>query len=123
MRSVLIKIARKIGAPLRHCTSGVRYCGDFYGQTAEGEPLPDAITVKRLLSILAALPPGLTELACHPGEGDDLETMYRAERAQEVKVLCNPRVRTAITTMGIELCSFHVAAHQPDAWAASGDGR
>jgi predicted glycoside hydrolase/deacetylase ChbG (UPF0249 family) len=33
--------------------------------------------------------------------------MYVSERSQEVKVLCDPRVRAAITVLGIELCSFH----------------
>ena len=45
--------------------------------------------------------PGVTELA-----SGQLETMYRSERSQEVKVLCDPQVREAIVTMGIELCSF-----------------
>jgi len=106
VRSVLIEVARKIGVPLRHCSPQVRYCGDFYGQTAEGLPLPDVISADGLLKILAALPSGLTELACHPGEAGDLETMYRSERAQEVKTLCDPRIRAAIDVMGIELCSF-----------------
>jgi predicted glycoside hydrolase/deacetylase ChbG (UPF0249 family) len=32
--------------------------------------------------------------------------MYRLERLKELRVLCDPQVRTAITAMGIELCSF-----------------
>jgi chitin disaccharide deacetylase len=105
-QSVLIEAARELGVPLRHFTPGVRYCGDFYGQTAEGEPFPDAITVGGLLKILAALPAGMTELGCHPGYGADLETMYRDERAQEVEVLCDRRVRREISALGIELRSF-----------------
>ncbi|HEY2989182.1 MAG TPA: ChbG/HpnK family deacetylase [Candidatus Binatia bacterium] len=105
-RAVLIEAARELGVPLRHFSPTHRYCGDFYGQTAEGEPFPDAITVEGLLKILAALPAGATELGCHPGYGNDLETMYRDERAQEVKVLCDPRVRRAISALGIELHTF-----------------
>lgn len=52
------------------------------------------------------LPPGLTELSCHPGYVTDLETMYRHERAAEVQVLCDPRIRAGLGAMGIELCSF-----------------
>ncbi len=106
IQSVLAEMACQLGVPLRLCSTEVRYCGDFYGQTAEGAPRSDVISVDGLIKILAMLPPGLTELGCHPGQGDDLETMYRSERANEVKVLCDPRVRAAIVAMGIELHSF-----------------
>jgi predicted glycoside hydrolase/deacetylase ChbG (UPF0249 family) len=45
-------------------------------------------------------------LGCHPADGDDLNTMYRRERLEELRVLCDPRVRAAIQSMGIELRSF-----------------
>jgi predicted glycoside hydrolase/deacetylase ChbG (UPF0249 family) len=106
LRTVLTKVTRELTVPLRHCGTEVRYCGDFYGQTAEGIPFPDAISVDRLLRILETLPPGFTELGCHPGAGNDLDTMYSSERAEEVKVLCDPRVRASLTTMRIELRSF-----------------
>jgi predicted glycoside hydrolase/deacetylase ChbG (UPF0249 family) len=106
VRSVLIRIARRLAVPLRQHSPSVRYCGEFYGRTAKGLPLPSAISVDGLIKILAALPPGVTELACHPGAGDDLETGYREERANEVEVLCDPRVRGAIVAEGIELWSF-----------------
>jgi predicted glycoside hydrolase/deacetylase ChbG (UPF0249 family) len=106
VRSVVGAIARRLGVPLRHCSPGVQYCGSFYGQTAEGSPFPEGISVEGLIKILAGLPPGLTELTCHPGEEDGLETMYRRERAQEVNVLCDPQVRAAIVAERIELRSF-----------------
>jgi predicted glycoside hydrolase/deacetylase ChbG (UPF0249 family) len=110
IRSVLIKYARDLGVPLRHYSHGVRYCGEFYGQTAEGEFLPDNISLDRLLEILAQLSPGLTELACHPGEGEDnLDTMYQSERAQEVNTLCSEQLTVAMREMGIQLCSFRDA--------------
>jgi predicted glycoside hydrolase/deacetylase ChbG (UPF0249 family) len=106
VRSVLAETARALGVPLRH-DSEIRYCGDFYGQGADGTPYPEILTVEGLTSILAALPPGLTELACHPGEGrEDLDTMYRDERAQEVRILCDPRARAAVAALGIGLRSF-----------------
>lgn len=110
VRSIVVEIARKLAVPLRHCSPEIHYCGDFYGQTAEGSPLPDAISVDGLIKILGALPPGTTELGCHPGEGNDLDTMYSSERAEEVKVLCGPQVRATIVAMGIELRSFSNAA-------------
>jgi chitin disaccharide deacetylase len=99
-------MARRLGVPLRQCSPHVRYCGNFYGQMADGAPLPEILCCEGLLQILAALPPGITELGCHPGEGDDLDTMYRDERAQEVRVMCDPRVRDALPGLGIELRSF-----------------
>jgi predicted glycoside hydrolase/deacetylase ChbG (UPF0249 family) len=111
-RSLLIEIASELGVPLRRCNLEVHYCGNFYGQTTEGVPLPDFISADALLNLLAALPSGVTELCCHPGEGDDLNTTYRSERAQEVQTLCDPRVRAAIAESDIQLCSFHeVAVH------------
>jgi chitin disaccharide deacetylase len=104
-RSILIGIARGLAVPLRDHSAGVRYCGDFHGQTAKGVPLPNAISVDGLIEMLIGLPPGATELACHPGLDDELESTYRSERAEEVKVLCDPRVQAAIPR-GIELCSF-----------------
>jgi predicted glycoside hydrolase/deacetylase ChbG (UPF0249 family) len=111
-RSVVVERARGLGVPVRHYSPGVHYCGEFYGQTADGSPLPEALSVANLTRILAALPPGLTELACHPGAGDVPGTMYQAERAREVEVLCDPRAREAIEALGIGLRSFgDVADH------------
>jgi chitin disaccharide deacetylase len=106
VRSVLIRLARRLAVPLRHCSPAVRHCGDFYGQTATGSPLHAAIRVESLIEILAELPPGVTELACHPGLGDDSESAYGGERAREVEVLRDPRVRATIIEREIELCSF-----------------
>ena len=106
VRSVVVATARRLGVPLRGCSSEIRYCGNFYGQTAEGSPLPEAISIKGLTKVILELPPGITELGCHPGQGNDLVTMYGAERAEEVKVLCDPRVRRAVSDTGIHLCSF-----------------
>jgi predicted glycoside hydrolase/deacetylase ChbG (UPF0249 family) len=105
-RTVLIEVAHALALPLRHYCPTISYRGDFYGQTAEGMPLPEAISLERLLHILTTLPPGYTELACHPGEGQDLDTTYRDERAVELRALCDPQIRTAITTLEITLRSF-----------------
>jgi predicted glycoside hydrolase/deacetylase ChbG (UPF0249 family) len=106
VRTVLIDVARQLGVPLRHCCPDVYYRGNFYGQTAEGAPLPDAISVNGLIHILETLPSGCTELGCHPADGCDLDTMYRSERLEELRVLCDPQVRAALQVRGIELRSF-----------------
>ncbi len=110
--SIVGEIARKLSVPLRDFSSDVRYCGGFYGQNTEGSPYPGGISLDGLIEILAELPPGYTELGCHPGDGIDLDTMYRTERDQEVKTLCDPRVREAIVTMDIELSSFAALARR-----------
>jgi predicted glycoside hydrolase/deacetylase ChbG (UPF0249 family) len=109
-RSALVDVSCELHVPLRHLTPGVHYCGNFYGQTAEGYPFPDAISVEGLLKILTALPIGFTELGCHPGAGNDLNTMYRNERERELETLCDSRVRATIKNQEIELRSFRNAA-------------
>jgi predicted glycoside hydrolase/deacetylase ChbG (UPF0249 family) len=108
VRSAAIELARRLDVPLRHFSAGVQYCGRFYGQTARGVPLPEAITVDSLIQILTDLPPGLTELGCHPGRGSGAESMYGRERSTEVDVLSHPSVRTHLGAQGIELRSFRV---------------
>jgi predicted glycoside hydrolase/deacetylase ChbG (UPF0249 family) len=104
--SLMLEVAGRLGVPLRSYTEEIRYCGDFYGQARNGRPLPRAVSASGLIRILRGLPPGWTELACHPGLGNDLDSMYGPERAREVKALCDPRVPAALAAEGIELCSF-----------------
>ncbi len=106
VRSITAGLARQLGVPVREQQPGIHYCGDFYGQTGEGETLPDALSVKNLKKILAALPPGVTELGCHPGYDNGLDSPYRFERELEIKALCAPELRQALTSLGIELCCF-----------------
>jgi predicted glycoside hydrolase/deacetylase ChbG (UPF0249 family) len=105
-RTVLIDIAQSLGIPLRHYYPAVAYRGDFYGQTAEGEPFPQAITVESLIRVFETLSPGYTELACHPAAKQDLDTTYRHERLVELQVLRDPQIRTAIKILEIDLRSF-----------------
>ena len=77
---------------------------------ADGMPLPEFISVERLLRTLAELAPGVTELGCHPALRVDLDTRYGAERIQEVATLCDPRVRSAVAGQRIELRSFGIGA-------------
>ncbi|MEJ7843326.1 MAG: ChbG/HpnK family deacetylase [Rubrobacter sp.] len=106
VRSVLSEVAGELAVPLRHYDPRIRHCGDFYGQTGKGQPFPEGISVDALIEILAALPAGVTELACHPGLDDGLQSTYRSERAVEVGVLCDPRVRATVAAKDIELWSF-----------------
>lgn len=105
-RGILASIAAALRVPVRDSDPLVRYCGRFYGQCDDGSPWPEGITVDALIGILGDLPPGFTELGCHPAAETDLDTMYLAERLQELATLCDPRARAAIEGLGIELCSF-----------------
>lgn len=69
-------------------------------------PFHGAITVGSLLAIFADLPTGVTELACHPGYPDGLESSYADERLTELRALCDPAVRAALLGEGIKRLSF-----------------
>lgn len=119
VRTAALAAARRLGVPLRQCTPGIRYCGEFYGQDEKGDPLPELIAVERLLAIFSTLAPGVTELACHPGFADELDTMYRSERRLEVHTLCDPRVRNGLSASGVEQRSFANCAYDVTAGAGT----
>ncbi|GJL78746.1 MAG: chitooligosaccharide deacetylase [Nitrospinaceae bacterium] len=109
VKTILLQCAEKIKTPVRHFTPDIRYCGDFYGQTTEGYSFPEAIEVDALIKILEGLPPGTTELACHPGYADHLNTAYQKERPLELTALCDSRIQDHIIRLGIKLRSFQGA--------------
>jgi chitin disaccharide deacetylase len=99
--------AGRLGVPLRFHDPRVAYCGEFYGQDARGRPYPEGTAVDHLIAVLAALPDGCTELACHPGLGVTLEqSSYAAERDRELAALCDPAVIRTVRASGIGLASF-----------------
>jgi predicted glycoside hydrolase/deacetylase ChbG (UPF0249 family) len=106
LRSIALRLSDTLGVPLRNLCPEIHYSMHFYGQTHDGQPLREHISLERLIETLSALPDGLTVLPCHPGYVDDLKTMYQRERSEEVRVLCDPRLRGAIESFGIKLCSF-----------------
>jgi|SRR5262245_1655038 len=107
VRSVVRRLCDSLGIPLRNFCPGIHYFMEFYGQTNEGEPLPAYISLDWLVDSLSALPKGWTVMVCHPGDASDLETVYRTERREEVKVLCHRQLHAAIERLGIKLCSFN----------------
>lgn len=109
LRSVLMHVARTISIPLR-LYSSVHYCGGFYGQMADGTPLPDHISIKALKNLLTELVPGITELGCHPAKIADFDTMYTSERLHELAVLCDHQISDLLTQNRIELASFNSIA-------------
>lgn len=106
VRSVLVGLGKRLGVPVRQCTPGISYCGDFYGQTGEGEPFHEALSVSNVWRVLQALPGGVTEMACHPGYAGGLASVYSTEREMELETLCSPTVRAAVEAFGIKLRTF-----------------
>jgi predicted glycoside hydrolase/deacetylase ChbG (UPF0249 family) len=104
--SVTARLASELGVVPRNRSSRVRYSGEFYGQTGTGEPFAEGITLEHLVKLIETLPPGITELACHPGRGPGANDVYGLERERELAVLCNPRAREAVEREGVRLISF-----------------
>lgn len=102
----LVEIAEELGVPVRHFTESVRYLGDFYGQAGTGGINHDAITVSNLTSLIRELPPGATEIGCHPAAVVDFDSVYGAERVVEVETLCDPAVRGVLAEEDVILRSF-----------------
>jgi len=103
-RGVTEALAAELGLPLRN--RAVRYEGGFYGQSGKGEPFPEGIAPERLVALIEALPPGWTEIGCHPAAGPVPTSSYDAERQVELATLRDPRVREALNVSDVHLCSF-----------------
>ena len=106
IKSVFIEIASKLNITLRGCSKNVNYCGEFYGQSSDSSAFHEGISVSNLNRIIAALPEGVTELACHPGEGVEFQTMYKIEREIEVNSLCSKNVLETLLKSDVQLCTF-----------------
>lgn len=103
---VLAAAGERLAVPVRGGGRGIAYVGGFYGQLATGEPYHDGITVEALVGIIAALGEGVSELGCHVGHGDQLDSVYAEEREIELATICDPRVRQALADERVRLCSF-----------------
>jgi adenylyl-sulfate kinase len=102
----LIDIGAELGVPVRHLTRSIHYLGDFYGQGDRGDVSHDGITVSNLAKLIRQLPPGATEIGCHPAVEVDFESVYGDERVTEVETLCDPEVRQVIDEESVVLRSF-----------------
>ena len=101
-----VEFCRDRGVPLRGF-SGVAYVGNFYGQWTVGTTDLRHISPEYLMSVLADLSPGVSELACHPGNGDArFDPAYDWQRRIELDSLTDPRVRRTAAREGIRLISF-----------------
>jgi predicted glycoside hydrolase/deacetylase ChbG (UPF0249 family) len=99
-------LAHELEVPLRRVDQRIAFRGEFYGQDGKGRPDPDAITPDALVRLLESIDQPITDLACHPGFIEDLDDWYRTEREEEVRALCDERVRAAVSRLGLKLCTF-----------------
>jgi predicted glycoside hydrolase/deacetylase ChbG (UPF0249 family) len=104
VRTAVQRAAQRLGVPVRGI-SGIGYT-TFHGRDPEGNPLPDAISVEALVRTIEQLPPGVTELGCHPAAQADHPSTYGLERLRELEALCDPQVAAAIERDGVALRSF-----------------
>jgi predicted glycoside hydrolase/deacetylase ChbG (UPF0249 family) len=112
VRSMVLEVAADLSVVVRGENRGVAYCGDFHGQTGQGETIEAAITVEALIGIITSMGSGTTELSCHPGLCDESGSVYAAERDAEVAALCHPAVRRAVEFSGVKLMSFRGLASE-----------
>lgn len=89
-------LAAELGVPLRN--REVRYERSFYGR--------NAISPDHLISLVQALPPGWTEIGCHPAAGPVPTSSYNSERQIELATLRDPGVKSLLNVSDVQLCSF-----------------
>ena len=105
-RSIMLECSERLGVPLRNCSTEIAYNGSFYGQTGEGAPYPEGISLSRLRDLISSLAPGWTELGCHVGYADGLDSVYGSEREEELRILTHPELRDLLEENRIRLRSF-----------------
>jgi predicted glycoside hydrolase/deacetylase ChbG (UPF0249 family) len=89
-------LAAELGVPLRN--RAIRYERRFYGR--------GAISPRHLMDLIEALPPGWTEIGCHPAAGPVSISSYDAERQIELATLRDPGVKNLLNVSDVRLCSF-----------------
>jgi chitin disaccharide deacetylase len=109
----LIRVARAQGLPVRTGPAPVdarlRAAGVATTDHFEEGFFGAATRPEDLLARLAALPPGTTELMCHPAHVDEelaSSSGYVTEREQELATLTDPAVRREVTRREIALITF-----------------
>lgn len=109
----LLAVARREGLPIRSASPQVAerlrregvpttdgFIEEFFGSSAR---------LEILLDLLRGLPPGTSELMCHPARPDAelrRDSTYVEERQRELAILTDPRVKQTLDREGIELVHF-----------------
>jgi len=95
-------LAAELRVPLRN--RGLPYERGFYGR--------DAISPQHLTALIESLPPGWTEIGCHPAAGPVPISSYDAERQIELAALRDPGVKSLLNVSDVRLCSFAQVDHR-----------
>jgi len=110
---VVLDLAASLQLPVRSIDAPMRATMTARGLGSPAHFLGDAgdepyWTTTRLLSTIQALPPGVTELMCHPGYFDDAIAYSRYGRQREVErqALCAPEVAARLRQEGIQLVTY-----------------
>jgi predicted glycoside hydrolase/deacetylase ChbG (UPF0249 family) len=109
----LLDLAGSLKLPVRSIDSQMRHTMAARGVGSPAHFLGDAgdepyWTVTRLLSTIRTLPPGVTELMCHPGYFDDAiaYSRYGPQRDVERQALCAPEVAARLREHGVQLVTY-----------------
>jgi predicted glycoside hydrolase/deacetylase ChbG (UPF0249 family) len=113
----VLDVAADLELPVRSVTP------EMAGQIRRrGLPAPDRMvgdvgsdaywTVESLVALIRTAAEGVTELMCHPGYADEAlsASTYCAQREGELRALCDPRVKKALTAAGVGLISYRELA-------------
>jgi len=91
--------------------AGIRHPDRLFGLHQTGH-----VSESYLLAVADVLPPGTSELYCHPGLIDGEARRWRPadyQSEQELAALTSPRVRGALERAGVELISYRYLADAP----------
>ncbi len=110
---VVLDLAGALGIPLRAFTpemaGRIRKRHLPAADRAIGDVGPDPFwQPASLLAFLQDLPPGVTELMCHPGYADAAlaASSYCMQREVELRALCEARVKDALTAAGVQCIAY-----------------
>jgi len=113
---VALDLAVSLGLPLRalspEMAGRIRNHGLAAPDRMVGDVGPQPYwTRERLLSTIASLGEGVTELVCHPGYADaTLASSYATQRDAERQALCDPGVAEALQGAGVRLAGYRELA-------------
>jgi predicted glycoside hydrolase/deacetylase ChbG (UPF0249 family) len=113
VRDVVLEVAREIGVPVRSQDAEARTRARSFGlRTPDhffGESGPEAYwSPARTLTMLRALPPGVSEFMCHPGwfDADLGYSRYGRQREIEMTGLGGALASGGVAALGIRLQHF-----------------
>jgi predicted glycoside hydrolase/deacetylase ChbG (UPF0249 family) len=111
--TAILDVAAELRIPVRALTPDVAEAIRRRGLVAVDRAVGDVgqepyWTIETLLKFIRTLEPGVSELMCHPGYADgSLSTSsYCAQRECELRALCDPRAKAALTAAGVALIDY-----------------